>query len=272
MCLLKDLRALGFEVEAVGEKVRVRHRAPTPPQAGRVLLDELRRRKTEALAALAAPASSPPPGMPPTDAGSPWPAALAYLGSKTVGPFTPCPWCGAGTWVRYATVPTCLACTRSWPTDRTPEAAREGARGMLWTLLDLWAGMDETRWRMAEVTALRDQVLAFWTDWGELANPGGRSGGRRTRRRHCRERTPKTLRAPRESPTPGRSSRWVAVTGAGCGAGPRSPARRGRSRRGGHCPAPELPRPAAQCPMQRRRKPRRKPRHYHSQEMDEWRT
>jgi hypothetical protein len=30
--------------------------------------------------------------------------------------------------------------------------------------------MDEMRWTMAEVTALRDQVLAFWSEWGALAD------------------------------------------------------------------------------------------------------
>lgn len=59
MRLLDDLRDLGFQVEAVGDKLRVRHPAPTPPESGRPLLEELRQRKAEVLAALAAPTGLP---------------------------------------------------------------------------------------------------------------------------------------------------------------------------------------------------------------------
>ncbi len=171
MRLLEDLRNLGFQLEAIGDKVRVRHPAPTPPEAGRLLLEELRRRKAEVLAALAA--TSGPPAVSPAatqgravDPASPWPPALSGLGPRAVGPFAPCLLCQAGTWTRYAGLALCLHHAQSWVETRsTPE----GARGMLHALLDIWAMMDETKWTVAEVRALHDQVLAFWGEWGEQA-------------------------------------------------------------------------------------------------------
>lgn len=82
MRLLDDLRALGFEVEAIGERVRVRHQAPTPPEAARPLLEELRRRKPEVLAALTMPEGQPAPARPPmplVDAGDPGGALWWHL-------------------------------------------------------------------------------------------------------------------------------------------------------------------------------------------------
>lgn len=39
-----------------------------------------------------------------------WPQHLEALGAKTIGPFTSCGWCVAGTWVRYGTTALCLGC------------------------------------------------------------------------------------------------------------------------------------------------------------------
>ena len=167
MRLLEDLRALGFEIEAIGDKVRVRHRAPDLPEVGRRLLDELRQRKAEVLAALTAPLVPPAPPpvaprVPPADSGSPWPPALPGLGPRTMGPFETCVWCGAaGAWARYAGIPTCLGCTRRAPQGDTPEEAKAMLHGLLTTR----ATMDESRWTRPEVAALFDAIVTLWEVW-----------------------------------------------------------------------------------------------------------
>jgi hypothetical protein len=79
----------------------------------------------------------------------------AEPGTKRLGAFTPCLWCGVGTWVRYGGLPTCLPCARSWPASRTP--GKDKAH--LWRLLDIWAGMDEATWQGAAVKALYEDIM-----------------------------------------------------------------------------------------------------------------
>ncbi len=100
----------------------------------------------------------------PTAEPSPWPATLAGLGKKRkLGAIKPCLWCGTGTFVRYAALPTCLYCARSWPGNADPEAAR----AYLWRLLDLWNGMDEATWPEANVKAIYDDVLDLFREHPE---------------------------------------------------------------------------------------------------------
>ncbi len=47
-----------------------------------------------------------------------WPAALPILGSRHVGPFTPCALCEAGTWARFGGTPLCLHCALTAGPDR----------------------------------------------------------------------------------------------------------------------------------------------------------
>ena len=54
MHAIEELRRLGFRVEAVGDNVRVRHPAPSPPTEGIPLLKFLRQHKSEVLAELTA--------------------------------------------------------------------------------------------------------------------------------------------------------------------------------------------------------------------------
>ncbi len=89
------------------------------------------------------------------DPNSPWPATLDGLGVKKVGAFRPCLWCGTGSWVRYAGLPTCLTCARSWPETRT----QDGARAYLWRLMDTWGSMDESTWQEANVRALYEDIM-----------------------------------------------------------------------------------------------------------------
>jgi hypothetical protein len=76
---------------------------------------------------------------------------------KRLGAFTSCLWCGSGTWARHGGLPTCPSCSRSWPMDRTPEAAK----AHLWRLLDLWAGMDESQTTTAVTSG---QPVPVWTE------------------------------------------------------------------------------------------------------------
>ena len=56
MRVIEDLRRLGFEIEAVGDCVRVRHSLPPGPEA-LPLLEHMRQHKAEVLAALTGPQS-----------------------------------------------------------------------------------------------------------------------------------------------------------------------------------------------------------------------
>ncbi len=126
---------------------------------------------------LAAPV--PPPSLSPPDAHSLWPTVLDGLGTKKIGAFKPCLWCGVGTWIRYAGLPTCLTCARSWPETRTPD----GARAYLWRLMDTWGSMDESTWQEANVKALYEDILdlfkahpqaeGWFKEWRQ-ANPEAR--------------------------------------------------------------------------------------------------
>jgi hypothetical protein len=40
---------------------------------------------------------------------------------------------------------------------------------MLSLLLEAWANMDDMRWAADEVAALKNQILDFWTVWGDEA-------------------------------------------------------------------------------------------------------
>ncbi len=48
------------------------------------------------------------PSHAPSCYAGPWPDALPELGPRSVGPFTPCSDCGAGSWVRYGDTVLCL--------------------------------------------------------------------------------------------------------------------------------------------------------------------
>lgn len=54
MRVIEELRRLGFEIEAAGDQVRVRHQSPPRPEA-LPLLEYIRHHKAEVLAALAGP-------------------------------------------------------------------------------------------------------------------------------------------------------------------------------------------------------------------------
>ena len=54
MRVIEELRRLGFEIEAAGDQVRVRHQSPPRPEA-LPLLEYIRQHKAEVLAALAGP-------------------------------------------------------------------------------------------------------------------------------------------------------------------------------------------------------------------------
>ena len=100
------------------------------------------------------------------------PPLPSRAGAKRLGAFATCLWCGSGTWTRHVGLPTCPACSRSWPMERTPEKAK----AHLWRLLDLWAGMDEEQttesavsgqpvpvWTEANVKALLDDILDLFS-------------------------------------------------------------------------------------------------------------
>jgi hypothetical protein len=149
--LLEELSARGVRVVPAGDKLRLRPAEAIPPD----LLERVRAHKQELLAVLGQTARAP------ADPASPWPVALRGLGLRKVGSFAPCLLCQTGTWTKYAGLPLCLHHARNWTEPRnTPE----DRRAMLWMLLDTWAGLDEARWTAADVTALKDQVLSFWTE------------------------------------------------------------------------------------------------------------
>lgn len=76
---------------------------------------------------------------------------------KRLGRFTSCLWCGSGTWTRYAGLPTCSPCARSWSCERTPDQAK----AYLWRLLDLWTTMDESE---MSTSVLSGQAVAVWSE------------------------------------------------------------------------------------------------------------
>ncbi len=125
------------------------------------------------------PSSPATPPVSPLDPNSPWPPALDGLGVKKVGAFRSCLWCGTGTWMRYAGLPTCLPCARSWPETRT----QDGARAYLWRLMDTWGGMDESAWQEANVKALYEDIMdlfkahpeaeGWFKEWRQ-AHPGAK--------------------------------------------------------------------------------------------------
>ncbi len=88
-----------------------------------------------------------------------WPMTLDGLGKKKVGAFKSCFWCGVGTWTRYAGLPTCLDCARSWPASLKPD----GPRAYLSRLLNNWADMDETTWPEANIKALYDDIMDIFS-------------------------------------------------------------------------------------------------------------
>jgi hypothetical protein len=152
--LLAELRERGVELAVDGDKIR--YRAPRGVLTAD-LKEAMRACKPDLLAALAQePVSRSTADH--TDPWVGWPPTLADLGSKSVGAFRPCCWCGKGTWVRYAGLPTCLDCTRCWPGSPTPK----GARRRLWHLLDHWFALDEGAHTHEEVHAIKaaiDRIL-----------------------------------------------------------------------------------------------------------------
>ena len=60
MHALEELRRLGFEVEALGDKVRVRHPTQNPPPDALPLLEYLRKHKAEVLTKLTVPSPDEP--------------------------------------------------------------------------------------------------------------------------------------------------------------------------------------------------------------------
>ncbi len=60
MRALEQLRRLGFEIAALGDKVRVRHPARNPPPEALPLLEHLRKHKAEVLAKLTVPSHDEP--------------------------------------------------------------------------------------------------------------------------------------------------------------------------------------------------------------------
>lgn len=119
---------------------------------------------------LSAPPVHAPPGIPattePAGAWYVWPVSLPGMGPRTLGPFMGCLWCGGGTWTRYGPAATCLPCARKVLGAQSPE----DARALLHGLLTIWSELDETRWRPAEVDALKDYFLSFWTAYPDLAD------------------------------------------------------------------------------------------------------
>ena len=154
--LLEQLTALGVQTIPDGDKLRLRPAQAIPPD----LLERVRAHKPELLAALAKSA------LPLTDPASPWPVALPGLGLRTVGPLGTCLLCQTTTWARYNSLPLCLHHALSWT---GPRSTPEEARAILSLLLDTWTSLEETRWTEAEVAALKNQILDFWTVWGDRA-------------------------------------------------------------------------------------------------------
>jgi len=109
---------------------------------------------------LAIPATTEPAG-----AVGGWPASLPGVGTRTLGPFTRCLWCGAGTWVRYGPAATCLRCARKVLGAQSLDDARTFLHG----LLSMWSELDEATWGAAEVGALKDYIVSFWTAYPDLA-------------------------------------------------------------------------------------------------------
>lgn len=158
--ILVELERHGLQVRLAGDKIAV-----SPKEA---ITDDLRQiiraNRAEILSTLQRTSASSGREIPPaSDRCCPWPLTLEGLGPKKVGALKSCLWCGAGSWVRYAGLPTCLSCARSWPGNQDPEAAK----AYLWRLLDLWAGMDESPWSEANVTALKDDIMDLFRDHPE---------------------------------------------------------------------------------------------------------
>ena len=148
--LLDELTRRGVTITPNGDKLRLRPAAALPPD----LVEQVRAHKPEILTLLRQSRSSP---------ADPWPSSLDGLGGKGLGAFKPCLWCGGGTWVRYAGLPTCLSCARAWPGSRNPDAVR----AYLWRLLDLRSEMNETSQTEANVTALYNDIMDVFRDHPE---------------------------------------------------------------------------------------------------------
>ena len=110
--LLFVLRERG--VELVPDGPNLRYRAPTgaltPDLKGEIL-----KHKPQLLAYLHGRPEGTDPSVPrpaPAYAFS-WPDAVPALGTRHVGPFTPCHECAKGTWVIYGQTPLCLECVLS---------------------------------------------------------------------------------------------------------------------------------------------------------------
>ncbi len=151
--ILEDLTRRGFILQAHGGKVRVAPRDAVTEEIRQVI--RTHREEILTLLRLKQPLDQPEATPPTRDPLCPWSLRLPGFGEKSLGRFTPCRSCGAGTWVRYGMIPLCLGCTRK------PAAAP--AVRLHW-LLNEWSIMGEATWAQEAVDRLKDRILDIFQE------------------------------------------------------------------------------------------------------------